>query len=158
LKRLWQLGRPHLPILAVSMLCMGIVALTTGAYAWLLGPALRFLLTGGTRGLEPVFALWPEAAAWPRERLLTWFPAVVLAIGVVKGVGYLGQFFFAGLYGQKVVLDVRRAVFARFLSLSPRQLSERLSGDLLTRFTADDGKKWIMRFDPRNGNLEVVPG
>src|SRR5207253_4254663 len=32
---------------------------------------------------------------------------------------------------------LRRSVFIRFLALSPMQLSQRLSGDLLSRFTAD---------------------
>ncbi len=116
---------------------MAMVGLTTGAYAWLLGPALRFLLTGGDHGLEPLFRYWPEAAAWPRQTLLWWLPAMLVAIGVVKGVGYLGQFYFVGLYGQRVVMDLRRQVFARFLGLSPRQSSQQLSGDLLSRFTAD---------------------
>jgi subfamily B ATP-binding cassette protein MsbA len=116
---------------------MAMVGLTTGAYAWLLGPALRFLLTGGNDGLQPLFRFWPEAASWPRERLLWWLPAVLVAIGLVKGVGYLGQFYFVGLYGQRVVVDLRRQMFARFLGLSPRQSSQQLSGDLLSRFTAD---------------------
>jgi subfamily B ATP-binding cassette protein MsbA len=137
LKRLWLLGRPHLRLLIISFVCMAMVGLTTGAYAWLLGPALRFLLTGGTAGLEPLFAFWPQAATWSRERLLWWLPSVLIAIGVVKGVGYLGQFYFVGLYGQRVVVDLRRAVFARFLALSPRQSSQQLSGDLLSRFTSD---------------------
>ncbi len=113
------------------------VGLTTGAYAWLLGPALRFLLTGGHDGLQPLFRFWPAAASWPRERLLGGLPAVIVAIGLVKGVGYLGQFYFVGLYGQRVVVDLRRQMFARFLGLSPGQSSQQLSGDLLSRFTAD---------------------
>ncbi len=113
------------------------VGLTTGAYAWLLGPALRFLLTGGTDGLQPIFRFWPEAASWPRQTLLWWLPAVVISIGAIKGVGYLGQFFFVGLYGQRVVIDLRRQLFARFLGLTPRQASRQQSGDLLSRFTAD---------------------
>ncbi|MBS1151359.1 MAG: putative transporter, permease/ATP-binding protein, partial [Myxococcaceae bacterium] len=116
---------------------MAMVGITTGAYAWLLGPALRFLLTGGSDGLQPLFRFWPEAALWPREKLLWWLPAVLVAIGLVKGVGYLGQFYFVGLYGQRVVIDLRRQVFDRFLGLSPRQSSQALSGDLLSRFTAD---------------------
>ena len=116
---------------------MAIVGLTTGAYAWLLGPALRFLVSGGTDGLERVFRFWPDAASWPRERLLGWLPALLLGIGVLKGVGYLGQFYWVGLYGQRVVIDLRRQLFRRYLTLSPQQLSERLSGDLLSRFSAD---------------------
>ncbi len=113
------------------------VGITTGAYAWLLGPALRFLLTGGNAGLQRLFEWWPEAAQWPREKLLWWLPALLVVIGLVKGVGYLGQFYFVGLYGQHVVIDLRRQLFSRFLGLSPRQSSQQLSGDLLSRFTAD---------------------
>ncbi len=135
--RLWRLGRPHARLLAASFVCSALVGLTTGAYAWLLGPALRFLLTGGHDGLAPLFRFWPEAAAYPRQTLLWWLPAVLVAIGAVKGVGYLGQFYWVGLYGQRVVADLRRAIFARFLSLSPGQTSQERSGDLLSRFTAD---------------------
>ena len=135
--RLWLLGRPHLRLLVFSFVGMAMVGITTGAYAWLLGPALRFLLTGGNDGLQPLFQVWPEAALWPREKLLWWLPAVLIAIGLVKGLGYLGQFYFVGLYGQRVVVDLRRQLFARFLGLSPRQTSQQLSGDLLSRFTAD---------------------
>ncbi len=55
----------------------------------------------------------------------------------MKGLGYLGQFYWVGLYGQQVVVDLRRDLFRRFLALSPSQLSVRLSGDLLARFGGD---------------------
>jgi subfamily B ATP-binding cassette protein MsbA len=135
--RLLQLGRPHLGLLAVAFACMAVVGLTTGAYAWLMGPALRFLLTGGREGLGRLGEFAPALAALPRERWLWAFPVVVLAIGAVKGVGYLGQFYFVGLFGQRVVVDLRRRVFQKLLGLSPAQVSHRLSGDLLSRFTAD---------------------
>src|SRR6185295_11325802 len=76
-------------------------------------------------------------ATLDRARALWVLPAVALAIGVVKGGAYLGQFYTVGLFGQRVVIDLRRRVFSRLLGLSPRQLSTQLSGDLLGRFTAD---------------------
>lgn len=137
MRRLLELGRPHWRLLAIAFACMAVVGLTTGAYAWLMGPALRFLLTGGAEGLGRLGALAPSLEALPKERWIYVFPVVVLAIGAIKGVGYLGQFYYVGLFGQHVVVDLRRRVFEKLLGLSPAQVSRRLSGDLLSRFTAD---------------------
>jgi subfamily B ATP-binding cassette protein MsbA len=135
--KLLALGRPHRALLGVAFACMGLVGVTTGAYAFLMGPALRFLLTGGVEGLGLVSQLFPEIAGWPRERVLVALPVVVVIVGAIKGVGYLGQFYFVGLFGQQVVKDLRRRVFERLLSLSPGQRARLLSGDLISRFTAD---------------------
>lgn len=135
--KLLALGRPHRALLGVAFACMGLVGVTTGAYAFLMGPALRFLLTGGTDGLGLVARLFPEVSTWPREQVLIVLPVVVVLVGAVKGVGYLGQFYFVGLFGQQVVKDLRRSVFERMLALSPGQRARLLSGDLLSRFTAD---------------------
>jgi subfamily B ATP-binding cassette protein MsbA len=137
LQRLYALGRPHRGLLWRSFIFMAIVGLTTGAYAWLMGPALHFLLTGGTRGLDALAALWPGLATLDRARALWVLPLVALIIGAVKGIAYLGQFYTVGLFGQRVVIDLRRTVFTRLLGLSPRQLSGQLQGDLLGRFTSD---------------------
>ena len=134
---LLALGRPHRGLLGVAFACMALVGLTTGAYAWLMGPALRFLLTGGVEGLGALAAVVPTSLAADREALRAAFPLVVVVIGALKGVGYLGQFYFVGLFGQRVVLDLRRQLFTRLLGLSPLQRSTRLSGDLLSRFTSD---------------------
>ena len=133
MKRLFALGRPHQGLLVRSFVCMALVGITTGIYAWLMGPALRFLLTGGD---SPLRALGFDPG-WPREKALFALPLLLLLVGLVKGVGYLGQFYWVGLYGQKVVLDLRRQLFVRFSRLSPSQSSQRLSGDLLARFGSD---------------------
>ncbi|MBK7859522.1 MAG: ABC transporter ATP-binding protein [Archangiaceae bacterium] len=116
---------------------MAVVGLTTGAYAWLMGPALHFLLTGGTQGLDTLARLWPSLSTLDRAQALWVLPVITLVIGAVKGAAYLGQFYTVGLFGQRVVIDLRRRVFVRLMGLSPGQLSQRLSGDLLGRFTSD---------------------
>lgn len=137
MKRLLELGRPHRSLLVSSFACMAVVALTTGAYAFLMGPALQFLLTGGEEGLQRVFALVPALRSIDRSQTIYLLPALVLVVGLFKGVGYLGQFYFVGLFGQRVVVDLRRRIFERLLALSPQQRTARLSGDLLSRFTSD---------------------
>ncbi|MCA3011685.1 MAG: ABC transporter ATP-binding protein [Myxococcaceae bacterium] len=116
---------------------MAVVGATTGAYAFLMGPALRFLLTGGADGLGFVSRAVPGLGAMPREALVRLLPWVVVVVGAVKGLGYLGQFYFVGLFGQQVVKDLRRRLFEKLLSLSPAQRATVLSGELLSRFTTD---------------------
>ncbi|MBL9037782.1 MAG: ABC transporter ATP-binding protein [Archangium sp.] len=116
---------------------MAVVGLTTGAYAFLMGPVLRFLLTGGTEGLQALQTWAPSLASAPRETALIALPSLILVIGAVKGLGYLGQFYWVGLFGQRVVVDLRRQVFDAVLAMPPSQRAGRLSGDVLSRFTAD---------------------
>jgi subfamily B ATP-binding cassette protein MsbA len=136
-RRLFELGRPHRRLLWAAVAFMGILGLTTGTYAWLMGPALRYLLTGGEAGLGHLGLAFPSLTALPRETALWIFPGVVIVVGAVKGVGYLGQFYFVGLFAQRIVVTLRRTLFEKLLTLSPGQISERRTGDLLSRLLAD---------------------
>ncbi|WP_225413768.1 ABC transporter ATP-binding protein [Stigmatella hybrida] len=136
LLRLLHYGRPHVGVLGAALACMVLLGLGTGAYAFLMGPALGFLLSGGTEGFSGPHAI-PWLSTLPREAALWGFPVLVIAVGVFKGVGYLGQFFFMGLFAQRVVRDLRRELFLRLTALSPSQLSRERTGDLLSRFSAD---------------------
>lgn len=136
LLRLLRYGRPHVSVLVAAFGCMAVLGLGTGAYAYLMGPALRFLLSGGTEGFSGSHAV-PWLSKLPREAALWGFPVVVVLIGLLKGVGYLGQFYFMGLFAQRVVKDLRREVFLKLTALSPSQLSKERVGDLLSRFSTD---------------------
>lgn len=137
MKRLFALGRPHRALLGLALGCMVLLGGATGAWAFLMGPALRFLLSGGTEGLQRLLVFAPQLETLDAQRALLVFPLLIVVFGAIKGVGYLGQFYFVGLFGQRVVIDLRRQIFARVLKLSPSQRGARLSGDLLSRFTAD---------------------
>ncbi len=115
---------------------MAVLGATTGAYAYLTGPALRFLLSGGSSGLGAMERFVPAASFSLRDAL--WLlPLTVVAIGVLKGLAYLGQFYWMGLFGQRVAMAMRREIFTRLSGLSPTQLSQQMSGDLLSRFSSD---------------------
>lgn len=116
---------------------MFVLALTTGIYAWLAGPALRFLLTGGTAGLGLAAEIFPPLGQIDRDTALWAFPVVLVVIGLVKGVAYLGQFYAMGMFGQRVGANLRRRLFTQLSSLSPVQLSSHRVGDLLSRFSTD---------------------
>ncbi|WP_224249546.1 ABC transporter ATP-binding protein [Hyalangium gracile] len=136
LLRLLRYARPHVSVLVAAFACMAVLGLGTGTYAYLMGPALQFLLSGGTEGFGGAHAV-PWLSSLPREAALWGFPLVVVLVGVVKGVGYLGQFYFMGLFAQRVVKDLRRELFQRLTALSPSQLSKERVGDLLSRFSTD---------------------
>nr|WP_224370932.1 ABC transporter ATP-binding protein [Hyalangium versicolor] len=136
LLRLLRYGRPHVSVLVAAFACMSVLGLGTGAYAYLMGPALRFLLSGGSEGFGGAVSV-PWLSHLPREAALWGFPLVVVLVGAVKGVGYLGQFYFMGLFAQRVVKDLRRELFLRLTALSPSQLSKERVGDLLSRFSTD---------------------
>lgn len=134
---MWALGRPHRGLLWRAIFWMAVLGITTGLYAWLLGPCLRFVLSGGQAGTEWLSRALPWQPRWTREQWAWALPAIIVGVGIVKGVAYLWQFYFVGLFGQHVVADLRRRLFSHFLTLSPAQMSKQRLGDLLSRFTTD---------------------
>jgi subfamily B ATP-binding cassette protein MsbA len=110
---------------------------TTGAYAFLTGHALRFLLSGGSSGLGPVAKYLPSGIRLTLGDSLWLLPLLIVAIGVLKGLAYLGQFYWMGIFGQKISIALRREIFTRLSGLSPSQLSQQMSGDVLSRFSSD---------------------
>ncbi|HLV60213.1 MAG TPA: ABC transporter ATP-binding protein [Fredinandcohnia sp.] len=128
----------HGGLLAGGFACMVVLALTTMGYAWVAGPLLHFLTSGETEGLAVVLRLFVEDPhALDRGRLLLYVPLLLLGIGLLKGAAYLGHFYWMGLLAQKVVVDLRIALFRRLLGLTPAELATRRSGDLLSRFGPD---------------------
>jgi subfamily B ATP-binding cassette protein MsbA len=138
IRRIAPFLRPRAGALAVAVVCMLVLAVTTAAYAWLVGPLLRYL-TGGEAESVEVFARFfgLDPATLDRTELLLLVPAAMLVLGLAKGVAYFGQFYLMGMIAQKVVRDLRERVFAHLLVLSPRDLASQRTGDLLARFGTD---------------------
>lgn len=140
LRRLWRIAAPHRPLLFRALLCTAVLGGATGLLAALIGPALRFLLTGGE-----LPARYDVGSGWWRrllsdhgpQTLLWFFPACVALVGAVKGLAYLGQFYAFGWFGQQVSASLRRALFVKLSGLSPTQRALSLSGDLEARLTQD---------------------
>jgi ATP-binding cassette, subfamily B, bacterial MsbA len=137
LVRLVPFARGQGSRLALAFASMAVLGLATGAYAWLVGPALRFLLTGGEAGLTWASRLVPSLSSVDRARALWVLPALLVVLALVKGAAYLGQFYWMGQFGQRSTAALRRRLFDALLAQSPVQLSTRLRGDLLARFSAD---------------------
>ncbi|MDF1565641.1 MAG: ABC transporter transmembrane domain-containing protein [Deltaproteobacteria bacterium] len=140
--RLLRYLKAHRPGFAVAVIFMVILAGTTGVYAFLVGPVLEFLMTGGEKGAEAAGKILPllEAASLEREDALVALPVALFVVAVLKGIAYLGQFYFMGMTGQRVVVDLRKDLFRHLLTLPPAWFDHHHSGDIATRFTNDINK------------------
>jgi subfamily B ATP-binding cassette protein MsbA len=142
--RLLRFAAPYKLRIVAAMLCMLLLSLTTAAYANLIGPALEFLFTGQAKSLGALRNFVPARvdldallAGLDRRRLLAVLPLVIMAVAMLKGVAAFGQQFITGMVGQRVVADVRRAVFDNLLRLSPAYYAQRSSGDIQSRVSGD---------------------
>jgi subfamily B ATP-binding cassette protein MsbA len=142
--RLLRFAAPYKLRIAAAIACMAVLSMATAGYVYLLGPALEFLFTGRPEALGGLARVLP--ASWDvagklarveRSAILGVLPAIIVGVSVVKGAAYFGQFYLTGLTGQKMVADVRRALFDRLLGLSPAFFTRRHSGDLMSRFATD---------------------
>ena len=62
---------------------------------------------------------------------------MLVLVAMVKGLAYAAQFIWGGQFGQRTVAWLRRGLLDALLRQSPVQLAARMSGDLLSRFSAD---------------------
>jgi ATP-binding cassette, subfamily B, bacterial MsbA len=142
--RLLRFAAPYKGRLAAAIGCMAVLSLATAAYVNLLGPALEFLFSGRSAAVAGLAQFAPASwelearlATLDRSRILAVLPTVIVGVAIVKGFAYFGQFYLMGMAGQRIVSDVRKALFDHLLSLAPGFYVRRHSGDLLQRFSAD---------------------
>ena len=142
--RLLGYVRPYRWKVVAAIGCMAVLSLATAAYVNLLGPAHDFLFTGKTSAVASLGKFLPGSmnldavlAQVDRSRVLAVLPLVIVGVSVLKGFAYFGQFYLIGIVGQRMMADVRRALFDHLLSLSPGFFTRRHSGDLMQRFSAD---------------------
>jgi len=126
--------------------CMVVYAVANAAYMNLIGPFLDFLFTGQTGAVSSLDRFVPGAlglsralATVDRTQVLAFVPFVIVGVSLLKGVAAFGQFYLMGMLGQRVVADLRRALFDHLLTLSPGFYARRHSGDLMSRFSSDVG-------------------
>ncbi len=142
--RLLRFAAPYKLRIAAAVACMALLSMATAAYANLLGPALAFLFTGRVGSLAMLdrfvpasFDLAGKLAALDRGRVLAVLPLVIVAVSLVKGVAWFGQFYLMSMAGQRMLTDLRQALFDKYLALSPAFYTRRSTGDLFQRFAAD---------------------
>nr|WP_128794605.1 ABC transporter ATP-binding protein [Corallococcus coralloides] len=128
-RRLLGYLSPYRRLLLAGTLASLTAAAATAAYAWIVGPLLRAVLTGAPVTVAGM-TLAPEA-------LLSRLPLLVVAVALVKATA---QFLQGGLMqrlGQRVMADLRGFLYGRLLAQPPAFFEQRHSGELVSRFTSD---------------------
>lgn len=128
-RRLLGYLRPYRRLLAAGVCASLVAAAATSAYAWVVGPLLRAVLTD-----QPVTV---AGVSLPGDVLLRRLPLVVVALALMKA---FAQFLQGGLMqrlGQRVMADLRGFLYGRLLAQPPAFFERRHSGELLSRFTSD---------------------
>jgi subfamily B ATP-binding cassette protein MsbA len=138
-RRLLAFLRPHLGLLAAAIGAMAVLSLATGLFSWLVGPLFQFVFKGGNVGPDFVRRSlpWLDASRLDKGGILRALPVLILAISLVRGAAYFGQFYCMGILGQRVVADLRLALHEKLLALPPAFFARASSGDLLARFSSD---------------------
>ncbi len=142
--RLLAYASPYKLRIALAILCMVVLSLSTAMYANLIGPALEFLFTGHVKSLASLRSFLPGSvdldgflAGLDRRRVLGALPAVIIAVSLLKGFAAFGQQFLIGMVGQRMVGDIRRAAFDKLLGLPPAYYSTHSTGDIQSRVSGD---------------------
>ncbi|HEV8243796.1 MAG TPA: lipid A export permease/ATP-binding protein MsbA [Nitrospirales bacterium] len=97
--RLLQFLRLYWGRLVAAAICSGLVAAFTGAYAWLVRPAID------------------EVFINRNETWLILLPVVLMAVSVLKGVASYGQTYLMVYVGTRVVTDIRQQLFGHLMRL-----------------------------------------
>ncbi len=117
--RLLQYVRPYWRVFALSLLGMMIVALTEPAL-----PALLQPLLDGT-------------FVHRDETLIRWMPFIILGLIVVRGSAEFVGAYTINWVGNKLVMDLRAAMFDKLLALPAPYYDDHASGNLMSKLTYD---------------------
>jgi len=143
--RLLRFVAPYRARFAFAILCMIVYAVANAAYMFLLGPLIEFLFTGKLASVSSGDVLGVSSrleavlAHADRGQVLAAWPFVIIGVSLLKGMAAFGQAYLIGVLGQRVVADLRRALYDKVLFLSPAFFNRRPTGDLMSRFSADVG-------------------
>jgi len=117
--RLLRHVAPYRGVFALSVLGMIVVGATAPAL-----PAMMKPLLDGTFVDRDV-------------RVMAWMPAVIVALFVVRGIAeYLAHYAISWV-GNRLVLDLRNAMFAKLLELPAPYYDDHPSGNLISKLTFD---------------------
>lgn len=135
-----RLARPHIPHLAASLLLLTLHAMTTGAYAYLVGPLLKFIYSGGESAGSRVTGTLAWLGWNPGDaptKLTAAMAVIIVALVVAKGVTFFSGTYLVVLAGQRLEHQLRSDLHHHLLHVAYARLSELPRGDMVSRFIHD---------------------
>jgi subfamily B ATP-binding cassette protein MsbA len=118
-KRLVRYLKPYRVRLIAAFVCSGVVAASSGAYAWLVKPVL-----------DEIFIKRNEA-------LLLALPLALFAVSVLKSAFSYGQNYLMNYVGNQVITDIRQELFGKLIRLPVKYHDANTSGRLVSRVIND---------------------
>ena len=70
-------------------------------------------------------------------RMIYIIPLVIIVLYIIKGIAYYGQAYLMGFIGQRVIFDLRNALYTRLVGQSLSFFAHRKVGELMARITYD---------------------
>jgi ATP-binding cassette, subfamily B, bacterial MsbA len=120
-KRLLKLAKPHTAKFSIALLCMLVVGATTSTLAFLVKPTL-----------DEIFLKKNSAA-------LQWIPIAIVGIYLIKGACSYAQTILMNFIGQRIVADLRAALYRKIQTQSLAFFTKNPTGTLMSRITNDVG-------------------
>ncbi len=124
----------HLTLAIFFMLAL---ALSNGAFAYLVGPVMKFLFTNSAN--DTIRLIPMDIFTFSRSEMLVVVPIVIIIVAVIKGISFFGQSYFMGYVGQGIVTDIRALLYKHILNLPLSYFTKNSTGALMSRVTNDVG-------------------
>jgi subfamily B ATP-binding cassette protein MsbA len=71
------------------------------------------------------------------QALMRWVPLLIVLLFLARGIGQFMGSYASAWVGQRVVMDLRQAMFDKLLALPQRYYGDHLSGNLISKFSFD---------------------
>ena len=142
--RLLTFLKPHIKIFLFATGCMVLSSLLSGVQLGALFPLADRIVTNQAIPSPTWLPLWMAGlVAWfnamPPMAMLTLFTLAIPALFFLKGLFDIGQTFYMMDASQRVIRDMRQALFDRFLSLSLDYHHKATTGVSMSRILYDAG-------------------
>jgi subfamily B ATP-binding cassette protein MsbA len=137
--RLLKFIRPYTAKFIAAVVCMLLFALTNGALAYLLGPALKVLFNseasnGATDSMGLASFNFLNIAP---ENVAYVIPIAIIVLAIIKGFASYGNTFYMGFIGQRVIADLRMTLYRHILRLPLGYFTKNPTGTLTSKLTSD---------------------
>ncbi len=119
LRRAWGFLKPYWRRVIIAAIALVITAMAGLG----LGQGLRLIIDGG----------FAQGNAEALDQAL----ALLIGLSVVMSMGTFARFYFVSWLGERVVADLRNAIFERVLALHPGFFEVTKTGEILSRLTTD---------------------
>lgn len=140
--KLLRFVKPHLPLLFLASLCMGVTTLFNGVSLGMIVPLSDRVLTNKEiivpTQLPPFLADFVEHLnALPPYTILKSMAIGIMMLFLFKGIALFLQNYLMSVVGQACVRDVRNKIYAKLHELSLDFYAKKRTGELISRITND---------------------